>query len=119
MIDLPGFRRVTAALACALAVTTAFAAADRKFSTPTSLQTEASTLVNILERAHYNRDAVKSSDYKEVIPDYMGDLDQQHLFFLATDKAKFLEDWGKGVYYNTAFLGNIDPAYRIFETYQT
>src|SRR3954466_1757781 len=100
MSHFPGFRRLFAVAACTVAFTAAFAATDRKFSTPTSLQTEASTLVNILERAHYNRDAVKTSDYANVIPDYMGDLDGQRLFFLATDKAKFLEDWGKGVYYN-------------------
>jgi carboxyl-terminal processing protease len=112
-------RRLFAATAFLVALTTAFAATDRKFSTSTSLQAEAQTLVNILERAHYNRDAVRSTDYKDVIPDYMGELDGQRLFFLNTDKAKFLEDWGKSVYYNTAFLGNIDPAYRIFEVYQS
>jgi carboxyl-terminal processing protease len=120
MTRFNGVRRwlVTASVAF-LAVCASFGATDRKFSTPTSLQAEAQTLVNILERAHYNRDAVRSTDYKDVIPDYMGELDGQRLFFLGTDKTKFLEDWGKSVYYNTAFLGNIDPAYRIFEVYQT
>lgn len=74
----------------------------------------------MLERGHYNRDAVRAAtDFPNVIPDYMGELDGQRLFFLGSDKAKFLEDWGKSVYYNTAFLGNIDPAYRMFEVYQT
>lgn len=118
MMRLSGFRRLTVVLSCLIALTTAFAAVDRKFSTSTALQAEAQTLVNILERAHYNRDAVKSADFITVIPDYMGELDQQRLFFLGSDKAKFIEDYGKSVYYNTAFLGNIDPAYRIFEVYQ-
>lgn len=113
-------RRLFAVLTLLVALMPTFAATtDRKFSTSTALQAEAQTLVNILERAHYNRDAVRSTDYKDVIPDYMGELDGQRLFFLNTDKTKFLEDWGKSVYYNTAFLGNIDPAYRIFEVYQT
>src|ERR1043165_319026 len=120
MIPTFSFRRAATVFAAGLlAVTSVFAATDRKFTTSTSLAAEAQTLVNILERAHYNRDAVRSTDYKDVIPDYMGELDGQRLFFLNTDKAKFLEDWGKSVYYNTAFLGNIDPAYRIFEVYQT
>jgi carboxyl-terminal processing protease len=120
MIRFPGARRLILALSCAVAVASSFAAAtDRKFTTSTALQAEAQTLVNILERAHYNRDAVRTTDYATVIPDYMSELDGQRLFFLGTDKAKFLEDWGKSVYYNTAFLGNIDPAYRIYEIYQS
>ncbi len=119
MIRSFALRRIGLAVACFVAVSSSFAASDRKFSTSTSLQAEAQTLVNILERAHYNRDAVRTTDYATVIPDYMSELDGQRLFFLGTDKAKFLEDWGKSVYYNTAFLGNIDPAYRIYDIYQT
>ncbi len=120
MSRLSGLRRLLVLASVSLAfVSAVFAAEDRKFTTSTSLQTEAQTLVSILERAHYNRDAVKTTDYKDVIPDYMGELDGQRLFFLGSDKTRFLEDWGKSVYYNTAFLGNIDPAYRIFEVYQT
>lgn len=118
MMRFPGFLRLSGVLSCLIALTTAFAATDRKFSTSTALQAEAQTLVNILERAHYNRDAVKAGDFATAIPDYMSELDQQRLFFLGSDKAKFIEDYGKSVYYNTAFLGNIDPAYRIFEVYQ-
>ncbi|HVS51249.1 MAG TPA: carboxy terminal-processing peptidase [Opitutaceae bacterium] len=120
MIRLFGLRRALPVFLSLLALASALAApTDRKFTTSTALQAEASTLVGILERAHYNRDNVHSADYAQVIPDYMGELDGQHLFFLATDKTKFLDDYGKSVYYNTAFLGNIDASYRIFELYQT
>jgi carboxyl-terminal processing protease len=112
-------RRLLPFVAGLLAATSLFAADQRKFTTPTALQAEASTLVGILERAHYNRDNVRSADYAEVIPDYMSELDGQHLFFLATDKAKFADQYGKSVYYNTAFLGNIDAAYNIFDVYQS
>lgn len=96
------------------------AARDRKpFTTSSTLAAEAQTLVRILEQAHYNRDAVRSADYAQVIPDYMGELDGQRLFFLASDRAKFAEEHGKNVYYNTAFIGNINAAYEIFYVYQT
>lgn len=96
------------------------AAGDRKpFSTSTTLASEASTLTKLLDELHYNHDAVRSSDYANVIPDYMGELDGQRLFFLASDRAKFAEDYGKNVYYNTAFLGNINAAYEMFYVYQT
>lgn len=95
------------------------AATDRKFTTSATLATEARTLVNLLEQAHYNRDAVTSAHFAEVIPNYMSDLDGQRLFFLDGDKKKFEGLYGKNIYWNVSALGNIDPAYEIFETYET
>jgi carboxyl-terminal processing protease len=90
---------------------------ELKFSTPDTLSTEAQTLVNVLEQAHYNRDAVHSGDYAQVIPDYMSELDGQHLFFLDSDKEQFVTRFGKNVYYNVDYLGKIDSAYDIFYVY--
>jgi carboxyl-terminal processing protease len=103
--------------ALALAVPAMFGA-DRKFSTPDTVQTEAMTLVQLLQRFHYNRDNVRSADYAEVIPDYMTALDPPHMFFLASDEADFARRYGKTVYDNVAILGNIDPAYDIFNAYE-
>src|SRR5688572_15673413 len=105
----------------AVAVATGLAATgDRKpFSTSTTLANEASTLTKLLDELHYNHDAVRSADYAQVVPDYMSELDGQRLFFLGSDRAKFMADYGKNVYYNTAFLGNIDAAYEIFYVYKT
>jgi carboxyl-terminal processing protease len=102
-----------------LGTSAVLSAADRKFSTSTSLSTEARTLIQLLEQAHFNRDAVKSSDYTEVISAYMGDLDGQRLFFLASDKSEFEKKYGNTVYENASFLGNIDAAYQIYATYET
>lgn len=113
------FRFVSVALFCIASLASVFAADRKAFTTSPQLSQEASALINILERLHYNRDAVRSSQYADAIPDYMSDLDGQRLFFLGSDKAKFLEEHGKNIYYNTAFLGNIDAAYRIFEVYET
>ncbi|MBI5766212.1 MAG: carboxy terminal-processing peptidase [Verrucomicrobia bacterium] len=93
-------------------------AADRTFVSSPTLKEEAITLIKILEQAHYNRDAVRSADYANVVPDYMEGLDGQHLFFLGSDKTAFVEKYGRSVYYNTAFLGNVDAAYTIFARYQ-
>ena len=91
---------------------------DRKFSTTQTLALESETLVQLLEQGHYNRDAVKSADYAQVIPDYMGKLDGQHLFYLDTDRKAFMDKYAKTVYFNVEELGNIDAAYQIFYTYQ-
>ena len=113
-------RRCRLPLAFALITAMGFAATgDRKqFSTSSTLASEATTLTKLLDELHYNHDAVRVTDYASVIPDYMGELDGQRLFFLASDKAKFMADYGKSVYYNTAFLGNINAAYEIFYVYQ-
>lgn len=96
---------------------TATAAADRKFTTSPVLSTEARTLINLLEQAHYNRDAVRNDDYAQVVGNFMGDLDGQRLFFLASDKQAFTKQYGKSIYWNLSALGNIDAAYDIFRTY--
>lgn len=120
MIRASATRRLLG-VAAVLALTLATSAAtDRKpFSTSSTLAAEAQTLTKLLDELHYNHDAVRNSDYAQVVPDYMGELDGQRLFFLASDRAKFVGQYGKNVYYNTAFLGNIDAAYEIFSVYQS
>lgn len=115
-------RHSLALLAWLLALATAtssHAATDRKFTSSPTLSTEARTLVNLLEQAHYARDAVRSADYAQVIPSYMGDLDGQRLFFLDTDKKNFNERYAKNIYWNISALGNIDAAYEIFSVYES
>jgi len=114
------FRRLVPAVIFGLLVATGLAADDRKpFSTSPTLASEAVTLVKLLEQAHYNRDAVRAVDFAQVVPDYLKDLDAQRLFFLEPDKAKFSSEYGRNVYYNVAFLGNVNAAYEIYGVYQT
>jgi len=94
-------------------------ATDRKFTTSPTLSKEASTFVSLLEQAHYNHDAVRSSDYAQVVPDYMTELDGQHMFFLGTDKAAFAEKYGKSTYYNVRYLGNINAAYEMYDVFHS
>ncbi len=98
--------------------TAAPAAPDQRFTTPPTVKQEAMTLAQLLEQAHFNRNAV-GTDYSGTITDYMSDLDGQHLFFLNTDKLKFNQQYAKQVYWDVRFVGNIDPAYDIFYTYRT
>src|SRR5580698_637596 len=109
-------RRLLAPLLVALSAS-GLAGSDLRFTTPDTLTTEAQTLVTLLEQAHYNRDAVHSGDYAQVIPEYMKALDGQHLFFLDSDRAQFVGRFGKNVYYNVDYLGQIDAAYAMFYVY--
>ncbi len=120
MTCVPTLRRRLAVVLFGLAtLAVAFAQGDRKFTTDKTLATEARMFVQLLERYHYNRDAVRPEDYAEVVPDYMAELDPQHLFFLNSDKAAFSEKYAKNIYYNASLLGNIDPAYEIYYVYDT
>jgi carboxyl-terminal processing protease len=87
-----------------------------------TLQFEASALVKNLEKFHYNRGSVKSADYAQVIPNYMGDglggLDRQHLFFLAGDRERFMSTYGGTLYFNVKNSGNVNAAYEIFYVYR-
>jgi carboxyl-terminal processing protease len=110
-------RFFSSALAFLLAAGAALAA-DRKFETLPTLRTEARQVVQLLEQVHYNRDAVHSSDYDQVIGDFMGDLDGQHLFYLNNDKNDFTSRFSKNLYWNVKNLGNIDAAYDMFNIYE-
>lgn len=98
---------------------TAWGAPDRTFNTSPTQATEVRLLIQMLEQAHYNRGTVKPGDYSEVIPSYMAQWDPQHFFFLSSDKDEFIRQYGQKIYYNSAYLGNIDPAYNIFAVYET
>jgi carboxyl-terminal processing protease len=118
MIPFPAFfRRWLAPWLLILTSAAGLWGADLKFTTPPTLSTEAQALVTLLENAHYNRGAVHSDDYKEVIPEFMKALDTQHLFFLEPDRVAFSNRFGNNVYYNVDYLGKIDSAYEIFYVY--
>lgn len=92
---------------------------DHKLVASPTLQNEAQLLVHVLDGYNYNHAAVHESDFGEVIPDYMQALDSQHLFFLASDKAAFMSKYNANVVYaNLAYLGNLDPAFDIYNVYE-
>lgn len=115
----PLLRHLTRTLGLFLLAAAALTAADRKFTTSPVLATEASTMVKFLEQWHYNREAVRSSDFDEVPTDYMESLDGQRLFFLGSDEAAFREKFSKSkLYWDVSALGKIDAAYEIYAVYE-
>jgi carboxyl-terminal processing protease len=107
-------------VALLLAVNSAYAHTDHKFETSPTLVREITTLIRLLEEVHYNHENVRSSDYGQVIPDFMGELDGQRLFFMANDKDDFTNRYpASWIYNNISALGKIDPAYEIYNLYTT
>lgn len=111
-------RLISTALFAILLATSGFAVTDRKFTTSPTLSTEVRLMVDMLSQLHYNRDAVSSTDYAEVISDYMDSLDGQRLFFLASDVKEFEAKYNSGLYWELKKLGSIDAAYEIFNRYE-
>ncbi|MFM1851168.1 MAG: hypothetical protein RIS54_852 [Verrucomicrobiota bacterium] len=93
-------------------------ASDRKFVTSPSQATEARIMVQLLSQAHYNRDAVRSTNYVEVVKDYMSVLDGQRMMFLKSDREQFEQKFASNLYWNIVHLGDIDAAYEIFYAYE-
>lgn len=112
--SLPGLLLLGALLVAPLQART-----DRTLVTPPSLTNEIKLLVRLLEEAHYNKEAVRPENYREIIPNYMGDWDGQRMFFLESDRVDFEKRFNEGLYWNIASVGKIDAAYAIFAIYET
>lgn len=93
-------------------------ASDRNYKTTPVMRHEVRTLVQMLEYFHYNKGAVTSKDYPQVITDYMAELDPQRLFFTAQDEATLRGQHGPRIETDLAYLGNIDAAFSIFQLYE-
>ena len=83
------------------------------------MRLETRTLVQMLEYFHYNKDAVTTADYPELISDYLKELDPQRLFFTAEDESAFRKQYGPRVETDLAYLGNIDTAFDIYKIYES
>jgi len=114
------FRSPAKFLALALLLLTAARAVpDREFKTTPVMRLETRTLVQLLEVYHYNKDAVTAKDFPNLITDYMKEgLDPQRLFFTAEDEKNFRTQFGPRIETDLAYLGNIDTAFTIFQTYE-
>lgn len=105
-------------LVAALAAAPLPAENDRSYSTTKVMSLEVRALVQMLEHYHYNKGAVTSADYPEMIEEYMEGLDPQHLFFTAEDRDTFKRLYGPRIETDLSYLGNIDAAFRIFQAYE-
>lgn len=105
----------------ALALVTSLGATtltDKEFKTTPVMKLETRTLVQMLEYFHYNKDAVRATDYPQLITDYMAELDPQRLFFTTEDEDSFRRQYGPRIETDLAYLGNIDCAFEIYQIYQ-
>jgi len=94
----------------------AFGQAKPYTATPT-MADETRLMVQLLENVHFNGKELGKDDFKQLIPNYMKDLDSQRLFFLASDVELMSARFTQGLSNDLHYKGNIDAAFRTYETY--
>ncbi len=82
------------------------------------MRLETRYLVQMLEYFHYNKDAVTTADYPQLITAYMQELDPQRLFFTLGDEQSFRRQYGPRIETDLTYLGNIDTAFDIYKVYE-
>lgn len=102
----------------ALVVSNVHAVPDTELKTTPVMRLETRTLVQMLEYFHYNKDAVTSTDYPQLITAYMQELDPQRLFFSIADEQAFRRQYGPRIETDLTYLGNIDTAFDIYKVYE-
>ncbi len=107
----------SAALALVL-FSAALASPDRELKTTPVMRLETRYLVQMLEYFHYNKDAVTTADYPQLITAYMQELDPQRLFFTLGDEQAFRRQYGPRIETDLTYLGNIDTAFDIYKVYE-
>lgn len=95
-----------------------FAALDTPLKTTPVMRLETRALVQMLELYHYNKDAMHSGDYPQLITAYMQELDPQRLFFSLADEQAFRRQYGPRIETDLTYLGNIDAAFDIYKVYE-
>ncbi|MGH8298928.1 MAG: S41 family peptidase, partial [Steroidobacteraceae bacterium] len=70
----------------------------------------------ILEETHYSRELIDTSFSKQVFQRYLGFLDPEHSYFLASDVQEFSVYSDK--FGDMIHSGDIDPAYLIFDRFK-
>ncbi len=87
-----------------------------RFETSKTMAYETRTVLQLLETVHYKNESISEESFQEVITNFMGELDDPRLFFLASDETH-LKEIGRKLGENLHEEGTLDIPFEIFETY--
>jgi carboxyl-terminal processing protease len=105
-------------LATALVCSAAQGPAGTTFATTPVMVQETTRMVRFLESFHFQGRELTNDDFRQLIPDFMGELDAYHMFFLAADQDQLTTRFGERLAKDLRYLGNIDAAYEAFRLYR-
>lgn len=86
-------------------------------TTPVMVQ-ETTRMVRFLESFHFQGRELTNDDFRQLLPDFMGELDAHHMFYLASDQEQLTARFGERLAKDLRYLGNIDAAYEAFRLYR-
>ena len=92
--------------------------AGKTFTATSLMAEETRTMVRLLENFHFRGRELSPEDFRKLVPDYMGELDAHHLFFLAADQDKLLEKYADRLPNALRYLGNLDAAFEMFNLFR-
>ena len=89
-----------------------------KFTTTPVMIQETTRMVRFLESFHFQGRELTNDDFTQLLPDFMGEFDSQHMFFLASDQDSLTARFGERLAKDLRYLGNLDAAYEAFRIYK-
>jgi carboxyl-terminal processing protease len=81
------------------------------------LKTETMYAIDLIQSYHYRQKSVSDLDAEELLKAYMSDLDSSRLFLLQEDVDFTLERFGHNLKSTYLFVGDLFPAFEIFNLY--
>jgi carboxyl-terminal processing protease len=106
---------LTGGLASTLAAVTSFTLTPEM---TTEMGRETMATVFYFDHVHYLQKTLADFDQRKLLSAYMTDLDSRHLFLLDSDVTGFQDQFAPTLVHNMKDLGNIEPAYAIFEKFR-
>ncbi|HLP07372.1 MAG TPA: S41 family peptidase, partial [Opitutaceae bacterium] len=92
--------------------------APATYATTPLMVKETTRMVRFLESFHFQGRELTNDDFRQLIPDFMGELDAHRMFYLATDRDQLTAQFGERLAKDLRYLGNIDAAYDAFRIYR-
>ena len=89
-----------------------------KFTTTPVMVQETTRMVRFLESFHFQGRELTNDDFRQLLPDFMGELDSHHLFLLASDQDSLTARFGERLAKDLRYLGNLEAAYEAFRIYK-
>src|SRR5690625_5051795 len=84
---------------------------------PQTLSTETRLLISILEQTHFDGTSISDHELDRLLPNFMSDLDYNHLFFTEDDHDKIIARYGDEIEKDLR-SGHLKPAFEIYDIYR-
>ncbi len=89
-----------------------------KFTTTPVMIQETTRMVRFLESFHFQGRELSNDDFRQLLPDFIGELDSHHMFLLTSDQDALTARFGERLAKDLRYLGNLDAAYEAFRVYK-